>query len=411
MSPPMPRSLRFLFVSTATGLIVLGAIAVAGQGHAGATALVLATVALGVIALGLAWRRVARIAAGEGRHQSALLRGAQETLALLRMTETLQRCRDVADVERAVADVAQRVLPGASGTLHIMPRGFDGTARALSWGAAAPDCAAAPSARNCAAIRLGRMSVGGEAPACGGCALGSRAGAALCLPVMAESEVHGVLQLGGAVAPRAAQAQRMALAIAESAGFALGNLAIREGLRGQALRDPLTGLHNRRFLAEVVDGLVHQAARRGSALAVAMLDLDHFKRLNDEHGHAVGDAVLRDIGALLATRLRRSDIACRYGGEEFLIVLPDCDAVQAWARMDELRRLVVARRLGGITGHRVTCCIGIAALAGDTDIATAIAEADGALYVAKRAGRNRVVVAARDAPGSPVALEIVGAAA
>ena len=392
MSPPMPRSLHPPFLLATAAILALGVAAT--QGGAAALGPLLAMASL--LALAFAWRRVARVAHAGHHARTALLRSAQDTLTLLRLTESLQRCRAVEEVAQVVEDVARRLLPGAAGTLRLLPAGEE--ARALSWGAGAPDCGARADA--CPALRQGRMQVQADHRPC---PLAARCGAALCLPVAAEGAAHGVLLLGGDVAPRAVQAQKMALAVAEATAFALETLAIRESLRGQALRDPLTGLHNRRFLDEAAEALARQATRREAPLAVAMLDVDHFKRLNDGHGHAVGDAVLRDIGALLSTRLRRSDIACRYGGEEFLIVLPDCDAVQAWGRMDALRRLIVARRLGGITGHRVTCSIGVAALGPGADIAAAIADADQALYDAKRTGRNRVVVAARHAPAEAAA--------
>lgn len=374
MSPTLPRSLPALFLFAMLAVIGLGAAGASGiaQGP------VLATALLAACALLLAWRQVRRIARAEDQAQSALARGAQDSLALLRMTEALQRCREPADVARIAAETTERLLPGTAARLRLRPR------RA--------------GAESCTALRLGRMVLSEENAGCAACE------AALCVPVAADGAVHGVLQLGGTVAPRAARAQRMALAIAEAAGFALGSLALRDRLRGQALRDPLTGLPNRRFLEEAVARLPHQAP-----LAVAMLDLDHFKRLNDEHGHACGDAVLRDVGALLSAGLRRSDVACRYGGEEFLLILPGCDAVRAWARMDALRQGIVARRLGGTTGCRVTCSIGVSALAEGSDIAAAIAEADAALYAAKRAGRNRVVLASRVASPADAALREVAA--
>ncbi|MFC7689062.1 GGDEF domain-containing protein [Paeniroseomonas aquatica] len=145
----------------------------------------------------------------------------------------------------------------------------------------------------------------------------------------------------GANAPApSAEQTALATALGDSVSLALANQALRERLRGQALRDALTGLHNRRFLEEVMPQIEAQLARDGQPVAVLMLDLDHFKSINDTHGHAVGDAVLHAVGALLIDQLRRSDVACRYGGEELAVLLPGSDIEQAAERADVLRQAI-----------------------------------------------------------------------
>ena len=390
MNPPLPHRLRLVLLLAVSAPLPVAFLAAAGWSDV-LTIIAAAAAAGGLV---LAWRRVAWLVGADRRARSALIRGARDSQALLHMTGLLQRCREVAEVEQVVAAGAERLLPGCAGTLHILPRQGEPVPRTACWGTPSPGCRDDVRPGRCAALRQGRMQLHAAGIA-GTCPFAPTGTDTLCLPVAADGATHAVLQFSGPALPRGVQAQRLALSIAEATGHALENLAIRESLRGQALRDPLTGLHNRRFLDELSETLAHQASRRGTPLAVAVLDLDHFKQLNDQHGHAVGDAVLRDVGAVLATGLRRTDIACRHGGEEFVIVLPDCDAVQAWGLMDALRQRIVARRLGGMTGHRVTCSIGVSAVAGDGGIAAAIAEADAALYAAKRAGRNRVVLASR----------------
>src|SRR5262249_22718936 len=123
---------------------------------------------------------------------------------------------------------------------------------------------------------------------------------------------------------------------AEYIALALANLKLREELREQALRDPLTGLYNRRYMEECLDRELHRAHRKQSPIGVIMLDLDHFKAFNDNHGHAVGDAVLRAVGTFLANQIRGGDIACRYGGEEFLLILPEANLHSTVNRAQEL---------------------------------------------------------------------------
>lgn len=156
-------------------------------------------------------------------------------------------------------------------------------------------------------------------------------------------------------------------------------------MRDLATRDGLTGLFNRRHLLEHL----HEAVARGERLAVAMVDLDHFKRVNDEHGHAMGDAVLRDFARIVTDRLRASDMIGRYGGEEFALVLRGAGAVQARTILEGIRRGLAER--GEVAGLvRYTFSAGVAELGVDASEPMAlIARADDRLYEAKRAGRDR----------------------
>lgn len=171
--------------------------------------------------------------------------------------------------------------------------------------------------------------------------------------------------------------------------------AARESLREQAIRDALTGLFNRRYLEEALARELHRAGHGKVPLSVLMLDLDFFKNFNDMHGHAAGDAVLKQVGKLLETHTRREDVACRYGGEEFVLILPGAPLGVAWRRADELRQAVRHASLefeGKVLGP-VTLSVGVACFPehGATR-ETLLAAADQALYQAKHAGRDRVVV-------------------
>jgi len=162
-----------------------------------------------------------------------------------------------------------------------------------------------------------------------------------------------------------------------------------------AITDALTGLHNRRYMETHLATLVEQAAARGKPIAVLVIDIDYFKAVNDSHGHDAGDDVLREFALRIRKAIRNIDLACRYGGEEFVIVMPETDMAVATMVAERLRRRIASEPFAIQDGTRnldVTISIGIAALDGPADNAAAILKrADTALYRAKRDGRNRVV--------------------
>ncbi|HVQ11880.1 MAG TPA: PleD family two-component system response regulator [Methyloceanibacter sp.] len=162
-----------------------------------------------------------------------------------------------------------------------------------------------------------------------------------------------------------------------------------------AILDPLTGLHNRRYMASHLGTLFDDAPLRGKPLSILLIDIDHFKAVNDSHGHDAGDAVLREFAARIRRNTRGIDLACRLGGEEFVVVMPDCDLDKAYHVGERLRQCIAAApfEVGGRAGTvPVTASVGVAALefAGDTP-ELILKRADQALYCAKRDGRNRVV--------------------
>jgi diguanylate cyclase (GGDEF)-like protein len=222
---------------------------------------------------------------------------------------------------------------------------------------------------------------------------------ALEIPMMARGSVYGLLLFtcdADDALMKLRLIQRLARALADSMSLALSNISLREKLRTQSLRDPLTGLYNRRYMEDTLERYVSLAERTGSPTAVIMVDLDHFKALNDEHGHAKGDAVLRDVAAQLVGGVRPSDVVCRYGGEELVVILPNCGLEDARLRAEALR----ARIEGLAEAHAaaISASFGVAAIpetsSSNSDI---LPMADAALYEAKQKGRNRVSCADRRA--------------
>jgi len=184
-------------------------------------------------------------------------------------------------------------------------------------------------------------------------------------------------------------------------GPALANLKLRDTLRELALRDALTGLYNRRYLDDVLNRELHRAQRNGKPVAVVMIDIDHFKHFNDKYGHDAGDFVLSALARAITKSIRPSDIACRYGGEELVVVLAEANLECARARAEQMRLAIRDTHLThlGQTLPAPTASFGVAVSpANGMTPADLLKAADQALYRAKEEGRDRVCVAAEAAP-------------
>jgi two-component system cell cycle response regulator len=162
-----------------------------------------------------------------------------------------------------------------------------------------------------------------------------------------------------------------------------------------AITDQLTGLHNRRYMSRHLDTLIASAHKSGKPIAFLIMDIDYFKAVNDTYGHDIGDEVLREFAARISANVRGIDLACRYGGEEFVVVMPDTDVAFAYTVAERLRQSVEANpfHISRDPGQlNITISIGIAGSDGNQDSADALLHrADQALYRAKREGRNRVI--------------------
>jgi diguanylate cyclase (GGDEF)-like protein len=218
----------------------------------------------------------------------------------------------------------------------------------------------------------------------------------LCLPLMVQGETLGLLSLVGDMGgEHAISQQQLVVTVGEAIKLSLSNIKLREELREQAIRDPLTGLYNRRYLEENLSRELYRSQRQKTQLCIAMIDLDHFKHVNDTFGHGAGDSVLREVGRILDKHLRNTDISCRYGGDEFLLVLPDSSLEDTRQRLEQIRIFIKENtiRYGDKLISSMTISIGIAAAREHGFIARElIRAADEALYSAKRVGNDQIVV-------------------
>jgi diguanylate cyclase (GGDEF)-like protein len=216
-----------------------------------------------------------------------------------------------------------------------------------------------------------------------------------CLPMEVGGEIAGVVGVPESSVNSQGR-QRVLAAAAALLGITLRNAQLFHEVKDNSLRDGLTGLYNRTHALEAIGAELRRARRTRAPLSLIMLDLDHFKQINDRHGHLAGDAVLATVGARMRDALRGSDLKCRYGGEEFLVLLPDTPLEGAQRVAETLRRTLADRPFFWKNERlQVTASFGVTvAVPAETDPQGLVGRADQAMYKAKRQGRNCVLIGA-----------------
>jgi diguanylate cyclase (GGDEF)-like protein len=312
-------------------------------------------------------------------------------LAQLLQTELNQE-----ETLKLASSYCRRSLEGSSGTFYLYRNSADLLQPAARWGDAdREDLMLSP--QDCWAVRRGRRYVVGadDDMPCNHYSheMAFTDKSHICLPLAAYGEVLGLLHICfSGVKAISEAALQCSEAIAEQTALALANGRMRQALQNQSIKDSLTGLYNRRFMEETLQRELARAKRSDSVLSVIMIDLDNFKSLNDSYGHPAGDTVLQVCASHLKNALRASDIACRYGGEELMVILPDCGLQDAHSRAEAIRLALEAMTYDDISSALVvTGSFGVASTREcGLDQNSLIKAADAALYKAKKAGKNRV---------------------
>jgi diguanylate cyclase (GGDEF)-like protein len=333
-----------------------------------------------------------------------LHRLSDESSLIHEMGDLLQACLSTTETSQIICQFMERLFPGESGALCMLNSSHNLLDAAAVWGQFQPAEAVFPP-EDCWALRRGRAHSSDVSPMALRCKHleKSHQPGSLCVPLLAVGESLGVLHLRGSAAVPPGMSQRdpqarqlRAERTAERIALALVNLKLRESLRWQSIRDPLTGLFNRRYMEESLDREIRRAIRNRQSLGTIMVDLDYFKNFNDAYGHEAGDTVLAAVGGLLQSRTRAEDIACRYGGEEFALILPDAHLEFLLKRAEELREEAKHLRVHyrGKALDRISLSLGLSSFPEHGNSAIDLLRiADAALYRAKAEGRDRVVVA------------------
>ncbi len=308
----------------------------------------------------------------------------------------LQICVNPPEAYEVLGGYVQRFMPNSAGAVFAIDSSRNLMGVMSSWGDSLSPTQHILSPEDCCAMRGGRLHLRVEASHGLSCRhfAGSIPDAYLCLPLAALGETLGILHISMQNSDVLTPA-RLALIqqSGEYAALRLANLRLREKLHDQSIRDPLTGLYNRRFLEATLEQELHRSSRHHTGLGVIMADIDKFKLFNDSFGHTAGDIVLKEVGALFRRSVRTEDIVCRYGGEEFLMVLPDTTLESVRERAEVMRDAIAKLELQH-AGHalgKITASFGISfSQDGVLTPDILLRYADEALYEAKRLGCNCV---------------------
>jgi diguanylate cyclase (GGDEF)-like protein/PAS domain S-box-containing protein len=329
---------------------------------------------------------------------------AREGRELSELGDALQSCQKVEEAYKMCQKALSPILGDRPGALFILNASRDIVESVATW----KNCSTTETVfrtEDCWGLRRGKPYGGSGAPLPCSHVRSAKAVNYLCVPLIAQGETQGVLYIEDelsllAPSPQAADFEqaslyRRATAVAERVSLALANLKLRELLRNQSIRDPLTGLYNRRYLEEALNRELHRAQRAGRLFSLVMLDLDHFKHFNDTFGHQVGDILLKEVAGAIKSRVRAGDLACRFGGEEFSLIISEVDTQGTYRCVDNIREAIkhLALHHRGQTLGTITISAGIATYpAHGSNAEDLMRAADDALYRAKKAGRDRIMI-------------------
>lgn len=330
-------------------------------------------------------------------NRASLLEKQRRDIAIMNeLTDMLQSCHTLDESWPIIGRSLAALFENTAGTIYTYRDSGNALVRGVHWGHSVIQHTDSFSPEDCWALRLGRSwlyETASRHPACDHVS-NQPANSYVCVPMLADGKTLGVLHIELPAQPELQQSLvDLAQSTAGRLALALSNIKLRQTLRNLSMRDVLTGLYNRRFVDEVFEHEIARCRRSKKPLSVLMIDVDHFKRFNDSYGHEAGDAVLKAMGGLLQQHFRKTDLPCRLGGEEFLVILPECDAESATAIAEALRQKVSELVLfhQGKSLDTITTSIGVASWPTPfADENLLINAADAALYAAKNAGRDQV---------------------
>lgn len=331
-----------------------------------------------------------------------------ELTYLTEMGELIQACLTMEEAFSISSRFLKKIFPKESGALFLSGKSVNIVEAVVVWGESLKG-ELVFSRDDCWAYRKGHIHIiekSGSGDICRHLN-NEDITSYICIPMMAQGNAIGMLHLQRNLINQDIKEEsedlwlcdkkRLMTAVAEHLSLAFANLKLQETLRQQAVHDSLTGLYNRRYMMDMLEREVRRAVRSQTSVGVIMLDLDHFKNINDNYGHECGDVVLLEIGRFLQTHVRQEDIVCRYGGEEFIVIMPgtalDVCKNRARSLWEGIKNIQI--QVEGYTISHLSASIGIAMSSNEntTDASELLRMADAALYKAKEKGRDTIVIA------------------
>jgi diguanylate cyclase (GGDEF)-like protein len=335
-------------------------------------------------------------------------RRSTEARLLAELNEWLQSSRSLDELYRMVATFVSKLVPTCSGQLYIYSSSRDVLDGVATWNGGTLESAIHADDRW--GLRRGRTYHYGTNEIDFICqhVSADQSHRYCCIPILAHGETIGLLHMADtharhedAASPDQYDQRRLISVCAEHISLAIANVRLREQLRDQSIRDSLTGLFNRRYMLETLRREIGRATRKNEQIGLLSIDVDFFKRFNDNHGHDAGDTVLRVVAERMTALFRDDDIVCRHGGEEFVILLPGATTPTVLERAEVLRAAIekTVVRYGEDRLPPITVSVGVAVFPADGRSPHELLKvADDALYRAKAAGRNRVEISGPAAP-------------
>ncbi len=360
------------------------------------------TIVIVLLIIMIMWFNGTRVTADLRESEKRLEFQHNQGSIITEMWEFLQACLTTTEVGEVISKSMKKLFPESSGALFLLSSSRTDLESIAKWGAY-PDSSEENliTLDECWGLRRGTLYISENNGILCQHIKDKKNSLYACLPLMAKGDVLGLMhiRLNSLSEENRSVIERInetSTSLMELLSLAISNIKLRETLSLQSTQDPLTGLFNRRYLEETFQREINRAKRKKTSVGVIMVDIDYFKKFNDIFGHSAGDLVLAELAHFFTLNLRGTDIVCRYGGEEFTLVIPDSSLDDTFIRAEQLVRKVkdLDLKFNGKTLGKVTLSMGVSSYPahGET-LDKLLKAADEALYCAKEAGRDRAVVA------------------
>ena len=335
-----------------------------------------------------------------------LQRRNSEVMIVNEMGDMLQSCLNVEDAYAVIGDFVEKLFPQSTGGLYVFTHSRDLLELVTSWGEQS-SLELVFDPEECWALRRNKIHQLTSPKDRLQCKHVHKINADvdfyqyMCVPLIGPDMTLGLFHISSHTLNESSESRNLTLTVAERAALSISNLCLQEKLHEQTIRDPLTGIFNRRYMEKTLERELSRAIRHHGKLGVLMIDVDDLKSTNDQYGHGAGDALLRELGTFLSLHTRNEDIVCRYGGDEFIIVLNESNLNGTYKRAQKLQQGIKELQLhySDVIFGDIQVSIGVACYPEHGDNVDELLKcADNALYQAKSKGRDQVILAGIDTP-------------